>query len=182
MGALGIVNLWRRATSTVGLAFGDGNMKTRQVAASFAAAIAVLLAACGPSNTASMDEGLKRDLAAVGGSSVELAPKAANPQMIVSALEGGPTSAPVRAARKPAATKPVVQPTKRPVQSVAQASTPAPRPAPVATEPAPVEASPTEPAPLPPVQKPATRPQPSRQAGPYKTEAEIFKQMPWIRP
>ena len=158
-------------------------MKTRQVAASFAAAIAVLLAACGGSSTPSMDEGLKRDLVAVGGSSVELAPKAANPQIVVSAIEGGPTSAPVRASsKKPSAPKPKVQPPTRPVESVAQASAPAPRPAPVVTAPVPVESSPIEPAPLPPVQKPVTRPQPTRQTGPYKTEAEIFKQMPWIRP
>lgn len=158
-------------------------MKTRQVAAPFAAAIAVLLMACGGSSTASMDHGLKRDLAAVGGSSVELAPKASTQQMVVSAIEGGPTSAPVRASsKKPSALKPKVQPPTRPVESVAQASTPTPRPAPVVTAPAPVEPLPIEPVPLPPVQKPVMRQQPSRQTGPYKTEAEIFKQMPWIRP
>jgi hypothetical protein len=158
-------------------------MRRRQVAASFAAAIAVLLSACGRSKKGAMDEALKRDLAAVGGSSVELAPNAATQQMVVSAIEAGPTSAPVHtSARKPNAPKPVVQPPKRPVQSVAQAPTPAPSPAPRVTAPEPVEASPMEPAPLPPVQKPVVRQQPSRQTGPYKTEAEIFRQMPWIKP
>jgi len=155
-------------------------MRTRLVAVSFAAASAVLTA-CGTSNTASMDEGLKRDLAAVGGSSVELAPKPSNQQVVVSAIEGGPQSAPMRASTKKAtAPKPVTKRTQRPVQSVAQA--PAPAPTPVVVAPAPVEASPVEPAPLPPIQAPVARQPTKRQAGPYKTEAEIFREMPWIRP
>ncbi len=158
-------------------------MTTRHIAASFAAASAVLLGACGRSNTASMDEALKQDLAAIGGSSMELAPKAANQQMVVSAIEGGPTSAPARTStKKPTAPKPVVRPPQRPIESVAQLPTPTPAPAPVVTSPAPVEASPVEPAPLPPMQAPVARRQQKRQAGPYKTEAEIFRQMPWIRP
>lgn len=147
-------------------------MTTRKIAGSFAAAIGVLLTACSRSNTKSMDDGLKQDLAAVSGSSVELAPKAGNQQMIVSAIEGGPQSAPAHAsAKKPSAPKPVVAPPKRPTQSVAQAPTPAP-----------VNASPVEPAPLPPAPAPVERRESRRQTGPYKTEAEIFRQMPWIRP
>src|SRR5690242_8177693 len=124
-------------------------MRTRTVAASFAAAIAVLLTACGRSNMASMDEGLKQDLAAIGGASMELAPKSANQQMVVSAIEGGPVSAPTRAStQKPTAQKPVARKPTRPAQTVAQLPTPSPAPAPVATRPAPVESSPVEPAPL----------------------------------
>lgn len=158
-------------------------MRTRQVAVSFAAAIAVLLAACGKPNTASMDEGLKQDLAAVGGSGLELASRSSNQQMVVSAIEGGPTSAPAHAStKKPTAPKPVVHRTERPTQSVAQLPTPAPVPAPVVTAPAPVISSPVEPAPLPPAQTSTARQPARRQTGPYKTEAEIFRQMPWIRP
>ena len=166
---------------------GDGKMRRRTAALSFAAAIAVLLTACGRSNTVSMDDGLKQDLAAVGGASMELAPKSANQQMVVSAVEGGPTSAPAHTStKKPTAPKPIVKNPTRPVQSVAQLPTPSPAPAPVVTSPAPVESSPVEPAPLPPlprtVQAPVARQPSTRQAGPYKTEAEIFREMPWIRP
>jgi hypothetical protein len=158
-------------------------MRTRYLAASFAAAIAVLVTACGRSNTASMDDGLKQDLAAVGGSSIELAPKSTNQQAVVSAIEGGPTSAPARAStRKPNVPKPVVKMPQRPMKSVAQVSAPVSEPTPVAPAPAPVVAAPVEPAPLPPAPQPVERQQSRRQAGPYKTEAEIFRQMPWIRP
>ena len=156
-------------------------MRTRLVAASFAAASAVLLAACGRSNAAPMDESLKRDLAAVGGSSVELAPKSATQQMVVSAIEGGPTAAPARtSSRKPTGSTPIVKAPQRPTQSVAQVPTPGPTP--VATTSVPVEATPVEPAPLPPLPASVARQSSPRQAGPYKTEAEIFRQMPWIRP
>ena len=158
-------------------------MTTRRVAVPFAAVTAVMLAACGRSRTSSMDDGLKNDLAAVGGSSMELAPKPANQQMVVSAIEGGPTSAPARvSSKKSTAPKPVVRPPRRPVQSVAEAPAPAPAPTRVLVAPAPVEATPVEPPPLPPARPQATTRQQSRQAGPYKTEAEIFRQMPWIRP
>jgi len=157
-------------------------MRTRLVAASFAAASAVLLGACGRSSASPMDEGLKRDLAAVGSSSMELAPSSAKQQMVVSAIEGGPTSAPVRASTtKPTAQKPVARPPKRPAQEVAQSPTPSPVPAAVVA-PAPVETGPVEPAPLPPAKAPVVRQSSPRQTGPYKTEAEIFRQMPWIRP
>jgi hypothetical protein len=161
---------------------GDSKMTTRRVSAPFAAAIAVLVAACGRSNPSSMDDGLKQDLAAVGGSSMELAPKAVRQQMVVSAVEGGPTSAPVRAStNKATAPKPVAKPSQRPTESVAQA--PTPTPSPILTAPAPVETRPIEPAPLPPAEPaPVARQQSRRQTGPYKTEAEIFRQMPWIRP
>jgi hypothetical protein len=158
-------------------------MTTRR-SAPFAAAIAVLLAACGRPNKTSMDDGLKQDLAAIGGSSVELAPKTASSQMVVSAIEGGPTSAPARAStKKPTAPKPVVKPPQRPSQTIAEIPTPAqtPSPTPVVTSPAPVATTPVEPAPLPPAPV-ARRQQPARQNGTYKTEAEIFRQMPWIRP
>jgi len=158
-------------------------MKTRRVVASFAAASAVLLAACGRSNTASMNDGLKSDLAAAGGSSVELASHSVSPQLVISPAEDGPVSAPAHASsRKPTAPEPVVKPPQRPTQSVAEAPVPTPVPAPVVTAPAPVQATPAEPAPLPPAPKAPVARQQSRQTGPYKTEAEIFRQMPWIRP
>ena len=162
-------------------------MTTRLIAASSAAAIAVLLSACGRSSASSMDEGLKQDLAAAGGSSVELAPKSANQQMVVSAIEGGPSSAPARGStRKSVAAKPIAKQSRQPAQSVgpAVAQSPAPIQAPMPVIPAPTsaETAPVEPAPLPPMQAPVARPATKRQAGPYKTEAEIFREMPWIRP
>jgi hypothetical protein len=162
---------------------GDGIMRTRLVAAPIAAAIAVLLSACGRSNTASMDEGLKQDLAAAGGSSVELAPKSMSQQLVVSAIEGGPKAAPARASSKKATTpKPIMKRTQQPTRSVAQVPTTSPATAPVVAPSAPVEASPVEPAPLPPIHAPVVRQPTKRQTGPYKTEAEIFREMPWIRP
>ena len=154
-------------------------MTRLRVAATFAAAIAVLLTACGGSNTASMDDGLKQDLAKVSGSSMELAPRSANGQVVVSAIEGGLTSTPTRASsHKAAAPRQTLRSVQQPTRSVAQT----PSPAPMASSPAPTQVSPAEPPPLPPVQAPVARQQTNGRTGPYKTEAEIFRQMPWIRP
>jgi hypothetical protein len=136
------------------------------------------VAACGKSGK-SMDDGLKQDLAAVGGNGVELAPRMGKSQVVVSAIEAGPTSEPTRApraVRKPA-TKTIPSPSARVATETHTA--PAPAPAQVIEQRAPT-ASPhaTEPAPL-----PAMARQPAqRQSGTYKSEAEVFRQMPWIKP
>lgn len=149
-----------------------------------AAASALLgVTACG-GNTKPMDEGLKQDLAAAGSSGLML-PNSASPQLVVSPDEAGPTSAP-----KAAAHKPVPRPTAQPASRLAAnraAPVEAPAPQPVTHSPAPsapvqqAEPAPSkqaEPAPLP----PATRPSQERQKGVYKSEGEIFRQMPWIKP
>ncbi|MDB4873854.1 MAG: hypothetical protein JWM41_300 [Gemmatimonadetes bacterium] len=132
-----------------------------------------------------MDDGLKKDLAAAGPTGLELAPKSGKSQMVVSAIEGGPTSAPAPASRKP-----VTKPTPRPATKLASNRTqaPAPAPQPKIAEPVPSYPSPaaepapaprqTEPAPLP----PAAPQSQGRQKGVYKTEGDIFRQMPWIKP
>jgi hypothetical protein len=140
------------------------------------------LAACS-GKSQPMDSGLKQDLSAAGGSGLELAPQSAKSQMVVSAIEGGPTSAPAPAARKP-----VPKPTPKPnVQLAANRSpAPAPAPQPPVAEPVPSNPQPTaqpathqsEPPPLPPAPSQAQ----GRQKGTYKTEGQIFQQMPWIKP
>jgi len=138
------------------------------------------LAACGKSN-GTMDDGLKHDLAAAGGSSVELAPRMGQPQLVISAIEAGPTSAAVRRA-----VKPVAKPTTQSAPRMASKSDAAPERAaqPVAEQHAMEQHAPSasaraaEPAPLP----PAAQRSAQRQSGTYKTEAEVFRQMPWIRP
>jgi hypothetical protein len=142
------------------------------------AAVAALIgaAACNTSGSVA-DDGLKRDLAAAGASGLELAPTAGRSQVVVSAIEGGPTSAPKRAAPK---RTPTTSP--RPTVRVAEKHVPAraPAPMPVVNEPTPVATVPVrEQAPA-----PSTRPAPApaQQKRVYKTEAEIFRDMPWIRP
>ena len=140
------------------------------------AAISLIGAAACGNDRERMDEALKHDLAAVAGSGVELAPKAQS-QVVISAIEAGQTSARAVAARK---TAPKAPPRAVPKTAIAQAPEPShasqPTPAPERRSvPAPV---PSEPAPL-----PASRRAPAqRQQGTYKTEAEIFRQMPWIKP
>jgi outer membrane biosynthesis protein TonB len=145
--------------------------------------IAVLIGAAACSNKSQpTDNGLKADLDAAVGSGLQLAPKGNPSQVVVSALEGGPQSAPTHAAPKR-----IPKPSPKPNIRVAakQAPAPAPAPAPVQRT---IETAPAaEPVPAPqPQQSPAAaRPQqqPQRQQpGVYKTEGEIFKQMPWIRP
>jgi hypothetical protein len=153
-------------------------------AARLSAAFAVVaVAACSKGRDAALDPTLSADLQAANGgnagaaaSSLELAPAGNKAQVVVSALEGGPTSAPKRASVKP---RPA--PTPKPAPRVASARAPEPAPAPVQS--APIEA----PAPEPIQQAPAARPTPvpapvGRQPGVYKTEAEIFRQLPGIKP
>ena len=165
-------------------------MTKKSVRFGLALGVAMLGAAACSSKKTPMDSGLQRDLAAVGGKSdLDLAPnKSVSPNLVISAEEAGPTAAPEPATHR-VVPKPSVKPTTRVATKTAPAPqrmpdpviiapTPAPTPAPTsaAHEPAPRE---VEPAPL-----PAAAPSRSReqQKGVYKTEGEIFQQMPWIRP
>jgi hypothetical protein len=166
-----------------------------------AAATALIgVGACGNSGKP-MDDGLKQDLAAAGGNAapgngIELAPKSATSQMVISAIEGGPTVAPA-----PAAHTPVPKPTPKPAARLAanrNQPVNAPSPAPVVTEPAPSAPAPqpeparapepqqqaraVEPPPLPSIARPMPNRSPGQQQGVYKTEGEVFKNMPWIKP
>ncbi len=161
--------------------------KKRAFAALMTIGVAVAAGACSKAGSDPMDAQLKQDLETVSSGSIELAPKAARSQVVVSAIEGGPQAAPTRASTvkrtqsKPV-TKPVAKPAPRPAERVAEAPAPAPARSPVVqspVQPAPTPSpAPVEPAPLP---RATNKPAP-RQSGPYKTEAEIFRQMPWIRP
>jgi hypothetical protein len=166
-------------------------------AASAAALIALGAVGACSGKSAPVDSGLQKDLAAASGGSngLELAPKSVSPQLVVSAIEAGPTSAPAPAARKPVA-KPAPKAAVHQAARVAPVPAPAPEPkivapAPVepqprAQEPAPRQAEATpaprqvEPPPLPPIAPTAHGAE--RQKGVYKTEGEIFQQMPWIKP
>ncbi len=149
-----------------------------------AAASVVATAACGNRHTPA-DDGLARDLAAVGSASsdLQLAPRGGGSQTVVSAIEAGPASAPQRAAKKPAV-KPVTHPA--PLRAAPQRPTTPPvtvvqsAPQPAQPAPAPQEKA-GEPAPLPPFPD-AQGAGKTRQRGTYGTEAEIFQRMPWIRP
>lgn len=146
------------------------------VAAALAAA-----SACGKA-AAAADESLKADLAAAtaAGGDLELAPRSNRNQVVVSAVEGGPSASPQRAtaarSSTPARVHRSTQPQKTTTAANVAAVEPTQAPAPGIAEPAPAPT--VEPPPLP----PATRGPSSRQPGTYKTEAEIFRQMPWIRP
>lgn len=140
------------------------------------AAIALVgTAACGRNSGGShaMDDGLRSDLEQAGASDLELAPKTGR-QVVVSAIEGGPQAA--RASAPLRTRQPVQQPRRQAVVARrAPAPTPAPTPAPHRVE-AQAEA---------PAARPAPAPQPQaqqRQPGVYSTEADVFRQMPWIRP
>lgn len=142
--------------------------------AGLVAAIALTAtAACGRSSSGAgaIDDGLQRDLAQAGASGLELAPKAGR-QVVVSAIEGGPRAAPAPAARR--APRPVQQPTRGRVMA---RRAPSPSPAPV-RERVEVQAPAPEPVPAP-APRPTVQP---RQPGVYSTEADVFRQMPWIRP
>jgi hypothetical protein len=149
------------------------------------AATLVAATACGRT-AADTDESLKRDLAAAttSGGDLELAPSGARTQAVISAIEAGPTAAPKRASTAKSITPAPVRrqtqprPQKTATAAIEAAAEPAQAPAPGNAEPAPAPAPTVEPPPLPPAAKGPS----SRQQGTYKTEAEIFRQMPWIRP
>lgn len=136
-------------------------------------------AACSRAPTA--DSSLQADLKAASGGDLELASHSATSQLVVSPLEATPSAIPQKAAPHRASV-----PAHRPATRVASHQTPAPRatveraPERVAAhEPVPAAA----PAPAPTRAEPAPTPQPAaRQPGVYKSEAEVFRQMPWIKP
>ena len=116
------------------------------------------------SGSGSMDDALRADLEQAGASGLELAPKVGR-QMVVSPIEGGPRAAPAPVLRRVGTT------VRRPAPRRTVAARPETAPAsPRATVPTPT-----------PQPAPQSHPQ-QRQPGVYSTEAEIFRQMPWIRP
>jgi len=153
-------------------------MHTRHSRIGLIAAGAALIgaAACNRSRPVS-DDGLERDIAAAAAGGLELAPSSNRAQVVVSPIEAGPMSAPKRSVvkRTPA-------PAPRPTTRVAARHTPAAEPAPVEAElPKAVVPSIEQPSPSPtPVTRPAA--QSSTRGRVYKSEAEIFRDMPWIRP
>ena len=141
------------------------------------AVVALAAVAACSKDRAEIDPSLKADLAAVGGGTagdLELAPSSTKSLVVVSAIEGGPQAAPKRAAPvlKP---RPTVK--KAPPAPVRQA--PAAAPTVVAAEQAPTP-EPEQPAIRSTRQAPTPAPQQDHRV--YKTEAEVFRQMPWIRP
>lgn len=156
-----------------------GVMHLRYGRASLIAGVAALIGAgaCSKSGPV-VDEGLKRDLAAATGSDLELAPKNAGSRVVVSAIEGGPSASPKAAPTRtsqPRTMRPVAKPSAR------VTTRPAPTPSRVVTEtaPAPIVA---QPAPAPATSRPTPAAIGHQEGRVYKTEAEIFQQMPWIRP
>lgn len=148
------------------------------------AACAALIgaAACNREGSAVTDDSLVRDLAAAGAagaSGLELAPSAARPQVVVSAIEAGQTSAPKRATPK-RTPSPAPHSTPSVAKQQRPAPAPTPKPSPVVAE-TPAAPPVVEQAPAP-VTRPVPAPAPAQQRRVYKTEAEIFRDMPWIRP
>lgn len=138
-----------------------------------AAAMLVAASACNRSSP-SVDASLKADLQAAGGDVAN----GVSPQLVISPLEATPTASPTRAAPKrtpQASSKPTIRVADKPAIN----PTPAPAAATV-TAPTPNVSAPTpsEPAPI----AQPVRGQAQQQRGVYKTEGEIFRQMPWIRP
>jgi len=143
-------------------------------------ALASVAACSNSTKKADIDPSLKADLAAIGGGSagdLQLAPSSAKANVVVSEIEGGPKSAPAKAApvRAPRPT-----PKKAPPMAAREPVIEAPAPAPVVSDPIPAP----QPAPQPTVQAPRPAPAqaPQQDHRVYKTEGEIFRQMPWIRP
>jgi len=135
----------------------------------------IVAAACG-SNEEAMDESLKRDLASAAGNGVELAPRTQTSQLVISPVEAAPASAPAAVKRKVAPKAPNRTPVRAATTApVREQSAPAPT---VERQTVATPAAATEPPPLPPMTRRPTQ----RQSGTYKTEAEIFRQMPWIKP
>lgn len=147
--------------------------------AGLASAIVALASAAACSKQPEADASLKADLAAIGGaaSALELAPSATKSRMVVSELEGGP-----RATPKPVAKVRTPRPSPRKAPTVASKQLPVDAPTP--SEIAASEPSPAAHSQAPAIQSPRQAPAPAQQQDRrvYKTEAEIFRQMPWIRP
>jgi outer membrane biosynthesis protein TonB len=149
------------------------------------AAVALFAGAAACSNKPqSVDAAFAADLKAASGGGVELAPRGNPAQVVVSPLEGGPQAAPKKAAPQQV-NKPSTHAVTRVASRPEQVSAPTPAPAPEVLTPAPTpQPAPVQqaPAPTPVVRRPAPVQSQQRQPGTYKTEAEIFRQMPWIRP
>ncbi len=134
----------------------------------------VAASACNRSSP-TVDASLKADLQAAGGGVAN----GVSPQLVISPLEASPTASLTHAAPKrtpQASSKPTTRVADKP------AINPAPAPV-VAAVTAP--AAPTASAPVPSDPAPIAQPvrgQAQQQRGVYKTEGEIFRQMPWIRP
>lgn len=167
--------LW--CLTSIETAYGEGVMKLRYGRAGLIAGVAALMGAgaCSKSGPV-IDAGLKRDLAAATGSDLELAPRNARSQIVVSAIEGGPARSPKVAPTRtpqPRTLRRVARPTSR------VATRQAPTPSRVVTQAARAAAA-SKPAPAP--VRPTPAPIGHEEGRVYKTEAEIFRQMPWIRP
>lgn len=144
-------------------------------------ALASVAACSNGSKKSDIDPSLKADLAAIGGGGngdLQLAPSSAKSSVVVSEIEGGPKAAPAHATpvRAPRPT-----PKKAPPAAAREPQVSAPAPSAVAVS-DPVPAA--QPAPQPAVQAPQQTPSPAPRQDHrvYKTEGEIFRQMPWIRP
>jgi hypothetical protein len=138
-------------------------------------------AACNRSRPVA-DDGLERDIAAATAGGLELAPSSNRAQVVVSPIEAGPTSAPRRASPTRAAPKRTPAPAPRTTRVAARQTPAVARPvsAPVEAESPPVVAPPVaQPSPTP-VTRPTAQSSPHGRV--YKTEGEIFRDMPWIRP
>jgi hypothetical protein len=161
-------------------------MDTRKTVGRIIAGLAVAtLGACGKSG-APVDDGLARDLAAVKSSGLELAPRGGGSQVVVSAIEGGPSAAPARSTRAPASSAARhAAPVRRKAVPSVKAPVPAHQAAVATSAPVPAQRATSEraadPAPLPPASSTQNAAR-ERQRGTYSTEAEIFRRMPWIRP
>ncbi|HEY4133319.1 MAG TPA: hypothetical protein VGM50_22060 [Gemmatimonadaceae bacterium] len=157
------------------------NSTIRRTGLVSAALALATVAACSNKAPSKADASLKADLAAVGGSGgdLQLAPNSAKSSVVVSEIEGGPKSAPIRAAQT-RAPRPVQHEAPPQISKEPQVTAPAPAQV-AAAEPAPAPApQPEQPAMQAPRQTRAPAPQQDRRV--YKTEAEVFRQMPWIRP
>ncbi|HTE47226.1 MAG TPA: hypothetical protein VK636_18395 [Gemmatimonadaceae bacterium] len=138
------------------------------------ATIALVIGGVACSNRAEpMDDGLKQDLAAAR------APQASS--LPISPLELGERAAPAAPKRAP---QPVSRAAKRPAPPATQVTA-----ASLPVQALPAAATQEQPRQQEQTQVPATAARPTRartadesRQGPYKTEAEIFRQMPWIRP
>src|SRR6478609_8966217 len=115
-------------------------------------ALASVAACSNSTKKADIDPSLKADLAAIGGGSgssgdLQLAPSSAKASVVVSEIEGGPKSAPAKAApvRAPRPT-----PKKAPPMAAREPVIEAPAPAPLVSDPIPAP----QPAPQPAVQAP----------------------------
>ena len=169
-------------------------MNTKTASQLIGSLAVITLTACGKGKTA-VDDGLARDLAASSGSpaatGLELAPRAGNSQVVVSAIEAGPEAAlrlarrvrrsqsrrRIRLRRKRRGTR-LLRRRKSQCRRhrLSQLRRRAPAPAP------PVRRANGPRIPHRCHQRQDRARSGEQQRGTYSTEAEIFRRMPWIRP